>query len=115
MTTTSKRVLAVSAAVAAAGGAVVALPAQPANAHQTFLTMGDSTGGVWGEDHRDVGVCTYDAGYTAQVRYHTATSAAEYILGAPLWECNSERAPARITRWRLCLYPGGGCTGWKNA
>jgi hypothetical protein len=112
---TTKRVLAVSAAVAATGGAVVGLP-EPAGAHDTpNIFLGRSSAGV-GADHWGVQACNRDRGYTAQVRYHTELSADEYILGNPNYgTCAAELAPSRVTRFRLCLYPGGGCTGWKTA
>jgi hypothetical protein len=115
--TTRARVLAGTMAAVGVGGAAVALPAEPASAHDTHLRLGDSTAAV-GESHRSIRVCNRDPGYRAQVRYYDvvgvyhefgdrfADDACVSLIGG---------TEHQVSKWRLCLEPGGGCTGWKDA
>jgi hypothetical protein len=112
----TKRVLAASAAILGAGGSLLALPADPAGAHETERRMLDAVSTV-GAGHSGIRVCSLmSEGYTATARYRSPGQSQIKSIAVTGSGCNSRVDPAGIAEHQLCLSTRTErlCTTWKS-
>lgn len=107
---TKKRILAGALAAMSAGGAMVAVTAEPASAHETTIGFGGGRAFV-GASHVGIEVCSVEPGLAYEVQWKSSTGASR-ALRAPIdGGCSNFIDGRGIDRYRLCVLDLR-CTAW---
>jgi hypothetical protein len=108
--TTKTRILAGALAAMTAGGAMVAVAAEPASAHETTIGLRGGRAFV-GASHVGVEVCSVEPGVAYEVQWKSSTGASR-ALRAPIdGGCSTFIDSRGIDRYRLCVVDYV-CTAW---